>query len=273
MTLTKPQRDEILRAHEATTKELHAVEESLDERDDDLDENGQDLRAPFWRELEKLERAYWDGLPRVSLSGCPYCGAALRRAFDPWGIDGWFWQKGRRIANVDPTACPHFAVLVGAVNLNGLPARGGTEESHLGPEVPFVIPRLLSLPGMIAVVSTVALENGYTAYPIAYFADPLPAPFDLTHPWTQTTMGFEQNGRTYWTIKNDPWDFELQPWVEARRLQWIDPGETEMRVRSTPDLCPYVGLPGLRQPIVIEPGDVLRPRPVPDGSPVGSPFE
>jgi hypothetical protein len=86
-------------------------------------------------------------------------------------------------------------------------------------------------------------------------------------------MSYRRNGQPYWTIKNDPWDFELAPWIASHKLRWIAPGDPELRVSSAPEPCPYLGLPGRRQPIVIEAGDELRVWPVPDGRPVGDPFE
>jgi hypothetical protein len=270
MSMTKAQRDDLLQAHQAAKQALSEAEEAMTDEDDDLD--APDPRDPFIQETDRLEQAYWDGLPRVSLSACPYCDEHLIRAFDPWGIDGYFWQKRMKVEDVDPPSCPHFAVLVGAVNLNGRPPHGGPYEAHLGPEVPFVIPRVLSLPGMVAVVSTAALLDGCTAYPIAYFADPLPDPFYLTHPWGLTTMGFRRNGRAYWTIKNDPWEFDLEPWIAQGKLRWIVPGDADLRVLSAPAPCPYVALSGRRKPIVVK-GDTLREETLPDGSDLGDPFE
>lgn len=266
--MTKTQRDELMRAYKAAEQALIDAYNALEE-DDDLD----DPLEPYKRERRRLQQAYWDGLPRMPLSACPFCAEILRRAFDPWGIDGYFWQEDMHLEGVDPPACPHFAVLVGAVNLNGLPPQGGPDTAYLGPEVPFVIPRVLSLPGMIAVVSTVPLENGYTTFPIAYFTDVTPDPFDLTHPWTRTTLGGRRNGEPFWTIKNDPWDFELDAWVQSGKLRWIAPGDPAFRVMSAPSPCPYIGLSGLRKPIVIEEGNTMRALTPPDGRPVGDPFE
>lgn len=260
---TKAERDELLRAEETRRQVCRTTDE-----DDDM------AHERLRLEGDRLHRAYWDGVPRLPLSACPRCGQILHKAFDPWGIEGWFWQEKMGEDDlVEPPSCPHFAVLLGAVNLNGLPPRGGRYRAHLGPEVPYVIPRVLSLPGMAAVISTVPLENGYTTYPIAYFAEPLPKPFYLTSPWTRTTFNFTNDaGESRWTYKNDPWDFELEPWIAKGLLHWITPGDPSLRVVSTPAPCPYVGLTGRRQPIEIE-GDRLYPISVPDGRDLGDPFE
>jgi hypothetical protein len=54
--------------------------------------------------------------------------------------------------------CPHFCVLGGAVNYQGLPPLGGNQEVIPGPEIPFVYPRLLALPGVVAVISSLPME-------------------------------------------------------------------------------------------------------------------
>jgi hypothetical protein len=79
--------------------------------------------------------------------------------------------------------CPHFCVLGGAVNHQGLPPRSGNEEVFPGPEIPFVYPRVLALPGVIAVISSLPMENGYLSYPIGYFAEKRPPGEQLVAGW------------------------------------------------------------------------------------------
>jgi hypothetical protein len=62
-------------------------------------------------------------------------------------------------------------VLRGAVNFNNLRPVAGRIEVWPGPEVPYVIPRLLEMPGMLAVISHIGMDTGYTVYPIAYSAE------------------------------------------------------------------------------------------------------
>lgn len=266
----KQTRDALLRAYDQAAKDHHDAWQRTEDMDFD---EACEIREPLQEERERRLQAYWDLLPQMPLSACPLCGEQLVRSFDQVGIEGFFWQEGMRVEQEEPTTCPHFCVLLGAVNLNGLPPRGGINTAHVGPEVPYVIPRLLSLPGMVAVISTVPLENGYTTYPIAYFAETPPDPFELTQPWTRRTFSYkDKHGKSWWTEKNDPWDFELAPWVSTRQVQWIAPGDASFRVASAPEPCPYVGLPGRRRPLEIVENE-LREGVVPDGRELGTPFE
>jgi hypothetical protein len=224
-------------------------------------------------ERRALREAYYARLPRTTLSRCPFCGMPLCRFFDPWGLDGLWWQRNEGGRGPEPEACPHFRVLVGALNLNGLPPRGGRNESWPGPEVPYVIPRVLTLPRMLAVITSVPLANGYTAYPIAYFSVTAPPAGSLTQSWTEQTYGFlSAAGRTVWTVRPDPWDFDVRTWAERGRVKWIDPSDAFFDFSSWPPAAmPYHNLAGRREQLVIQ-GDRLSTHPPPAGE-VLAPFE
>lgn len=210
---------------------------------------GDDERVALREEMERVLGTYWAGLPRVPLSRCPFCEESLYHSFDPWGVEGFWWQEDLAGDEPEPPRCPHFGVLQGALNLNGRPPTGGQEEALVGPAVPFVIPRVLEQPPVVAVVSAISMANGYTAYPIAYFAEPPLGPDSFTQPWTRNSFSWEApDGSFPWRADTDPWDFDLAPWVERRKLLWIEPGDERLRVRSAgSDRCPYVGLEGTRE--------------------------
>lgn len=209
-------------------------------------------RAALNEQEGAAEDEYFAGLPRVPMSRCPVCGKALVRAFDPWGLDGFWWQEKLRRKFDEPPACEHFRVLTGALGLNGRPPAGGTEESHPGPEVPYVIPRVLEYPTMVAVVAALPMLNGYTAYPIAYFSEQPPGKLMLANPWIFTSATTRTSKGAIWTIFTDPWDFELLPWVERGQVRWIEPNG-EGTVLSTKEAAefPFAALPGARQKQVI----------------------
>ena len=214
-------------------------------------------------------------LPPVAVSRCPFCTTVLSQAMDLWGPDGYAWQE--RLFSKEhqtPRGCEHFGVLQGALHIGDLPPRGGAfADAKVGPEVPFVIPRLLQQPTVVAVVATVPLECGYTAYPIAYFTREKLAPDAFTQTWLQTTYGWQwEHGKYGWRVDTDPWDFELEPWVADRKLFWIDPGDPDLKMKSVADgPCPYVGLEGLRERQILL-GDQRTTIPPPDGEEV-DPFD
>src|SRR5205814_10093029 len=101
------------------------------------------------------------------IAPCPDCGKGPYRSFDPFGLDGLWWRSDAQPE--EPQPCPHFCVLLGAVDLGQHRPRPDFDV-HPGPGAPFVMPRLLQYQGMTAVISELTLPEGALAYPVAYFA-------------------------------------------------------------------------------------------------------
>jgi hypothetical protein len=178
----------------------------------------------------------------------------LKRSIDPFGLDGHWWAEERLVEVREPKACSHFKVLLGAMKVR---AEGPVEATHNvrpGPEVPFVVPGLLKLPGMIAVVGRVELETGDVAYPIAYFSDKKTRAIDLHATWLRVEYWFkDESGNSCWNISNDEWSFELEPFLEDGSLCWTDM-DTVMSVEG--EEWPYKNLEGVRRPQIIYDGEV-----------------
>jgi hypothetical protein len=212
----------------------------------------------------QAEKSYSAHLPRLTMSCCPFDGKPLVRSFDPFGLDGLWWQPDASPEEVP--ACPHFCVLLGAVNFSGQEPRAGNSEIYPGPQVPYVIPRLLNYPGMYAVIARLRMENGYLAYPVAYFAELRPPPQELTAGWARTCHVYRTYmGRDEWLTPNDAWDFDLRPWLEKGKIRWC-PTDSDNSVLSTelPWRCPYLNLQGARQRMVVQ-GNRAWPRGLPSG--------
>ncbi len=215
----------------------------------------EDAPEPDARERERLREQYYqalaeysDRLPRMVLSVCPFTGEPLRRALDPWGLDGPWWLKDRIFKVDEPAAPPTFRVLLGALALGNRAPAESRGPVIPGPEVPFVVPRLLRLPGMRAVVHRVPLETGDVAYPIAYFSTEAIDDRRLHQFWLRQDLWFKNAaGGTSWLIANDVWDFDLAPWVEQGLVGWVRP---DLRVadRDSGEPFPYSDLPGDRAP-------------------------
>ncbi len=217
---------------------------------------------------------YFDRLPRMTLSVCPYCARPLKRVFDPFGLDGFFWATDLLCEVEEPAACEHFRVLLGALSLGGREPVEVVEEVRPGPEVPFVVPALFELPGMVAVVGKLALARGDAAYPIGYFSNQPTDPSDLHQPWLRTSYWFAgEDGEAVWMTANDIWDFALEPHLAAGRLRWTLLEDKKPRAASLEPgaRCPFAGLRGERRPQQLVGGarDFLPP---PDGRTL-NPFE
>lgn len=193
---------------------------------------------------------YFTALPRLGLSRCPHSGQPLVRSFDPWDLRGYWWQEGNLEDTPEPDPGPQFRMLSGAVTLNDLAPEAGTEENaFIGPEVPYVIPRILAMPTMLAVVSRLTLACGYQAYPIAYFSTVKPPRGSLAIPWRRTAYDWEdESGAPCFSHPMDPWDFDLGPWLRQGKLLWIEPDDASLSLRRQGDgPCPYIDLPGERR--------------------------
>lgn len=215
---------------------------------------------------------YADRLPRVVMGACPFTGAALKCSFDPYRLDGPWWWKDRPFDIEEPEAPETFRVLLGALALNGRTPTETTDQVYPGPEVPFVVPRLLGLPGMVAVIGRLELATGDVAYPISYWSTEPIAPDRLHQPWLRQELWFPDGaGSQLWLIANDPWDFELEGWIARDKLFWLEPGGQQVLGRRSGAACPYVNLAGDRFPQSLAGGE-RELFELPDGTPI-NPFE
>lgn len=191
--------------------------------------------------LKQLPHEYAAALPAYALSRCPFCETPLHGAFDPWGFDGFWWVPSMRGGIGQPQGCEHFRVLLGAVWLQDKPPIAGPYEAMLGPDVPYVIPRLMEMPTMTMVVHSIAMEPGYVALPLAYFSKDVPAPGSLTQGWIEKTYSFlDANGQHAWSVRNDPWNFNLAPWIASGQVRWTVPDNPDAQlVPKSEKACPY----------------------------------
>lgn len=208
-------------------------------------DEGEDAAA----ELAEAAREYEEGLPRVELSRCPYTKFVVRHTFDPYGLDGLWW-------NFEAPARPLQERLYTCQSVTGAVALAQPMEAfpflaQPGPGVPYVLAELLEREEVKAVVS--ALECGrHTAYCVAYFA---PDEVDGARWPNEWGMGFRwsEGGRTTsgWYDAGEPepedLDFELRPWLESGKLLWIAPGDASLTLREGAAGCPYAGLAGERR--------------------------
>jgi hypothetical protein len=269
--VTKVERDALLERHRAARAVYNrAMDEhvaSLNEPDEiGIDESSdayvdtlayRRARAAY-AEMVAIEEEYVRRLPRMVMAPCPHCAKPLHRTFDPFGVEGFWWRGGA--PPDEAPACPHFCVLLGAVNLRGRRPRPDFDV-HPGPGAPFVIPRLLGVDGMIAVVSEIPLEDGTTAYPIAYFAPRRPPVQGLAASWARTSFVYTtQLGEHAWRRAHEPsgaagddtWDFALDRWLASRRLRWCGPGTDRTTLsQAAPDRCPFRDVDGPRGPQAI----------------------
>lgn len=255
---TKEEREKILQGY---ANAMRAYNKHMDDGDFDQADEAYEKAAAF-------EKEYESRLPRITMCCCPYCAKPLVRTFDPFGFDGLWWEQAA--APREMPTCTHFCVLLGAVNYNGLPPKAGGFEANPGPEVPYVVPDLLNHPDMIAVISKVDMENGYTAFPIAYFAKKRPPDEKLTAGWARKMHVYKtQMGEDGWRYPYYKWDFDLTPWIMKGNVLWCAPdSDNRTLITDAAARYPYLNMSGLQKNIFIE-KDVVTPMNPPDGTPIG----
>lgn len=175
------------------------------------------------------ESTYFDRLPRVVMSCCPFDGLPLVRTFDPYGFDGPWWRPDA--APEEPPGCPHFCLLRAAVRSAGIAAKD--DSLHVGPRDPYVIPRILELPGMIAVIGQLEMADGAIVHPIAYFAPRRPPVQQLTAHWPRSVFLYTTAlGQHRWRFDDRAEDFALAPWTSRGRVRWCDPESNNERLAT-----------------------------------------
>jgi len=213
--------------------------------EDAYDEAGQDRANGV---MSEAAARYIDAVPIVSLSRSPFSGEPFETSLDIHGIDGLWWSY-------EDDYRPHvvhertFLAWTGSMKLNG-PLSDWSLKAMVGPEVPFVMPRILSQPDVRAVVSSV-LVGDHVGMPVVYFADPAPDDLERVDDWGHRFHYYTRADGTVVSAHSvqddDEKDFDLVPWFRRGKLLWIEPGDPDLRLRSDPDGCPYFGLDGERR--------------------------
>lgn len=221
----------------------------------DRTSNSDSERHTIRLELDQLRKVYIERLPILFVSLCPYCQQPLLRRFDPQSLNGSWWSPLWHHPN-EPLHCKHFFVMTGALNLNGFePTEVESKDGiYPGPELPFVIPRLLNYADMVAVIYSIKVANKYTGFPIVYFGLNLPPATELTQAWGRTRYAYG-NDQFSWLSREEEYDFEVYKWIKARKVYWIEGFEPTL-ITGEADRYPFLHLRGRRSFYFIRKGRV-----------------
>ena len=250
----RKRRGQILRQRAQIVRRLVEIDELIDAGVDAAEERRLDAEETQLHEARKANLAdYARVIPRMPLSICPFCERPLIKAFDPVGLEGFWWMDRTAGFYDNESVCGHFRLLRGALNLEGYSPQGGTYDARPGPEVPYVIPRILQMERMMLVISSIRMDCGYTAYPLAYFSVVDYPAGSMTAEWRRQEYDVQDpSGRWKFSIPQDPWDFDLDAWIRQGRVRWILPHEDNLAAPSLrPTDCPYLDLKGSKLPSVI----------------------
>lgn len=215
---------------------------------------GRDLRD----RSSGLVRSYLALLPEVTLARSPDTGELVRWRIDMGGLDGWYWRY-EAAERADPEPMPAgWLAMNGAMRLVE-PVEHTNFQVVPGPGVPYVVPRLLEVPGVRAVLSQVPVGR-HTGWAITYFGSN-PGNVELVNTWgSDTYYVYDEAGAWlgwHQSIEHvSDYAFELDPWLRSGRLLWIAPGDESAALREGVDGCPYLDLPGPRRIAYVQGGEV-----------------
>ncbi len=227
-----------------------------------LDDEGKIVSAEYKamnEEILKLTDQYRMGVPVDTLSKCPFTGDGLKHSLDRYGIDGLWWNSDYPIRPEENLPASYLG-FTGALKLDN--NRDSKVETFPfictpGPDVPFVLPRLLFFNQIKAVLSSCKVGS-HTAYLVFYYSCPpmtgleRPNEFGMGSYRYSDLNGDIKYGRYYDTIR----DFDLEEWIRDGKLLWIQPDDASLRLNSDVSRCPYLGLEGSRSNKYISEGKV-----------------
>jgi hypothetical protein len=228
-----------------------------------LKSTGQDDPDRAKTEIEKYEKRrneLWDEylkqLPRIPLSRCPFTGQVVYHSFDPYGIDGLWWNYESSARPSFEEMPPTFCAITGA-----LKRENGVENTQFlvkpGPGVPYVIPRLLENEMVKAVLYSLRVGKN-TGYAIVYFSEFPVTGVKWPNHWGLSYYSCGKTGADFRWYESyddeDTYDFDLKPWIKTGKLQWILFEDKDMVLHSSVTTCPYLDLPGERKILRIQSG-------------------
>ncbi len=207
-------------------------------------------RQSLKREERNLLLEYAENLEQVEASKCPICGETLRITMDLGGLHGPWWWKRSPVDFPADMACEHYRFYQGAINFGDRIPTEVTETVIAGPGAPFIIERVLGLPDVRAVVSQLQTELQDRIFLTTYFSPTALAPMQLHQFWLREKLPIpNEDGDVEFTEAFfDPWEFNLAPWFESKKLFWIQPDDaTQTLSSSTPNFFSDVSGTLMRQ--------------------------
>jgi hypothetical protein len=214
-------------------------------------------KSPSLTRVMAVNRRYRELLPDVTVARCPYSGDLVRWPIDIGGLDGPFWDYVSSVRR-PPSSLPRaWLAMTGAMRLAS-PVEHPPFAVVPGPDVPFVVPRILDGPDVRAVIAEVPVGQ-HTGWAITYFG-PRPEGVPLVNLWGRNTYPVVEEGVNRGWDQNRPrvsqYDFDLTEWLRSGKLLWMEPGDESATLREGPAGCPYVDLPGERKITLIRNGAI-----------------
>lgn len=206
-----------------------------------------------------LRTEYSALLPEKRISRCPITGEIVTMAIDTFGIDGLWWDYNdpvRPAADVPETQI----AFTGALKFEG-EIEVAPFTCKPGPEVPYVVPRLIRNSLVRAVISQIKIGT-HIGYPIVYFSNSPSKGVARFNDWgTDRYWVYDGEGGWWDSVveETESIDFDLGRWIESGRLMWIAPDDPKLTLRSGASGCPYLSITGRRSFFQTQDGQIWEP--------------
>jgi hypothetical protein len=208
-------------------------------------------------QISELWDTYVERTPVVPISRCPFTHEVFQPSLDAFGFDGLFWKYDAAARRSEIMRGSVFA-FTGAARVVE-PVEPAPFLVRPGPEVPFVVPRMLNREEIRAVISSVPIGR-HTGYAIVYYSAEPVMDLERFNTWGLDYYDLEVDEDVFGWNSAEPvlqdYDFDLAPWIEQGRLLWIAPGDGNLELREGIAGCPYLNLQGRRLPLCIQGGEV-----------------
>jgi hypothetical protein len=228
------------------------------------DQDRTDEAFDLYDQVDEISQGYRDLLPEVTVARCPDSDEPVRWPIDTTGLDTWFWNYRAAVQHVPESPPRSWLAMTGAMRLVE-PVEQPPFVVMPGPDVPFVVPRVLDSPGVRAVIAEVPVGR-HTGWAITYFG-PVPE-VKLVNLWGSDDLLVYRDGEwTGWDRElpdASQYDFDLSGWLRSGKLLWLSPSDESATLRSGTDGCPFVDLPGRRLLTVVANGVVDHVETLPD---------
>ncbi|MCL4301448.1 MAG: hypothetical protein KJ077_37455 [Anaerolineae bacterium] len=219
-----------------------------------------DLMAPM-----PVDTDYWDNIPTYLIARCPLCNSSYTSQLDTYSLKYWTRpEHGMEVFSsfAQKIGCNHFVRTHDFINLNGLQPTELEDQKTFGVEVPYVHPFWLpdDIPSYAVMHALpICRPEGqqfvprYSLYIITYYSnnpdEMLNRRWQAARAWS--TLLPPENFSDQAEI------FDLARWVRARKLQWLDPLDPDLPLRTRPvELFPYLNIKGSIEQRIFYPDNV-----------------
>ncbi len=207
---------------------------------DELEELQAGYDAISYRYYQAID-LYLESLEIVNLSRCPLSGRLVSIPMDLAGFGGPWWDYEHPVRELwsGPSS---FCGFTGGANLLKL----SEKIDHFckpGISQPFVLPKVLRLPGVRAVLSSFLVADT-PIYVLSHFAEQRPVEMpcisDLASSYATLIINGRPVKREGIPVETLEIDFELERWIRIGKLYWIAERDESCLLRSDLKLCPYL---------------------------------